>query len=74
MDAEGAEKYILDNMTSTLDGNPNMRMITEYNPRCLEYAGVQKKEFLDGFSSRGYHVYKIDERRGVNVPADMAEL
>lgn len=61
MDAEGHEKYILDGLSNTLQKNPNMEIIAEYNPYTLELAGTHPEQFLNTIHELGYFIYLIDE-------------
>jgi FkbM family methyltransferase len=61
MDAEGSEKFILDGMTKTIENNPKLQIITEYNPYILELAGSSGKEFLDKIEEIGFLIHLINE-------------
>jgi FkbM family methyltransferase len=61
MDAEGSEKFILDGMTKTIENNPKLQIITEYNPYILELAGSSGKEFLDKIEEMGFLIHLINE-------------
>jgi len=65
MDAEGSEKYILDGMEQTIRNNPNMEIITEYNPYTFELAGTNGKEFLDKIEELGFKMNLIHEKKNV---------
>ena len=74
MDAEGSEKRILDGMTSTILKNPDMQIITEYNPHMLEITGTSNREFLDACTGFGFSIYDIDESGRAIRPAVIEDL
>ena len=47
MDAEGFEPLILNGMAKTLEKNPHIQIITEYNPYTLEVAGNTGEKFIE---------------------------
>jgi FkbM family methyltransferase len=46
LDTEGSEPFIFDGMTGILAKNPNIIVITEFDPAMIERAGRNPKEFL----------------------------
>ena len=63
MDAEGHENYILDGMRKTIEKNPHLEIITEFNPYTLETAGTTGKDFLDKIEKLGFSLYIIDNTK-----------
>lgn len=61
MDAEGSEKYILEGMSKTLKNNPDMEIITEYNPYTLKLAETDGTSFLNLIENLDFSIYIIDE-------------
>jgi len=61
MDAEGSEKHILEGMEKTLQNNPGLEIITEYNSHALELAGSSGELFLDLIEKLGFSIFVIDE-------------
>ncbi len=59
MDAEGYEPKIFDGMKNTLEKNPTMQILTEYNPHTLEVAGTSGKEFLEKLEKLGFNIQII---------------
>jgi FkbM family methyltransferase len=64
MDAEGSEKYILEGMQQTLENNPHLEIITEYNPYALRLAETDGCSFLDLIENLGFSIFLIDEIYG----------
>jgi len=63
MDAEGSEMKILEGMKKTLQENPNLTIITEYNPYTLELTDTSPKLFLELIEKKGFLIYLIDEEK-----------
>ena len=64
MDAEGSEKYILEGMKKTLQSNPNLEIIAEYNPYTFKLAETTAESFLDLVEKLGFFTYVIDDKDG----------
>ncbi len=64
MDAEGSEKYILEGMKKTLQSNPDLEIITEYNPFTFKLAETTAESFLDLVEEIGFFTYVIDDKDG----------
>ncbi|MGI0023353.1 MAG: FkbM family methyltransferase [Nitrososphaeraceae archaeon] len=62
MDAEGSEKYILEGMQRTLENNPDLEIITEYNQYTLRLAETDGRSFLDLIEKLGLSIFLIDEK------------
>jgi len=74
MDAEGSEKNILEGMQKTLQKNPNLEIITEFNPFTLELAGSNAKEFLEKIEEYGFAISIIDEEKNSIEPITKESL
>jgi len=61
MDAEGSEPYILDGMKQTIEHNPNLEIITEFNEFALTIAGTKGEDFYEKIRGFGFYVYNIDD-------------
>ena len=61
MDAEGYEPKIFDGMKKTMEKNPKMKIITEYNPHTLKIAGTTGESFLEKIENLGFHIQVITE-------------
>jgi len=64
MDAEGSEPYILEGMNETVTQNPNLQIITEYNPHALKELGKNGEYFLQHIEKLGFSIFLIDESTG----------
>ncbi|MGI0027627.1 MAG: FkbM family methyltransferase [Nitrosopumilaceae archaeon] len=62
MDAGGSEKKILDDIKTILQNNPQIKIITEYNPHALELAGSNGKEFLEKITELEFSLYLLNEK------------
>lgn len=62
IDAEGSEKHIIDGMEKTLEQNPKIEIITEYNPVTLEFVDSSGTEFLDAIERMGFSIYLINDK------------
>ena len=60
MDAEGYEPKILDGMKNTLENNPTMQILTEYNPHTLQIAKTSGQKFLEKLEEFGFSIQVID--------------
>lgn len=74
MDPEGSEKYILEGMTKTLEKNPEIGIITEYNPYTLKLAETDGKSFLNLIERLGFSIYMIDENDGEIKPTTKEQI
>jgi len=59
MDAEGYEPKILDGMKNILEKNPNIKILTEYNPHTLLAADTSKYDFLEKIEKLGFIIQRI---------------
>jgi len=64
MDAEGSEENIMKGMVKTLKNNPNLEIITEFNPTALYLTGTSSESFLNLIESLGFSFYIIHEKKG----------
>ncbi|MGI0026215.1 MAG: FkbM family methyltransferase [Nitrosopumilaceae archaeon] len=62
MDAEGSEKYIFEGMKKTIEQNPDLEIITEYNPFTFKLAETSPESFLDLIKEMGFFIYVIDDK------------
>lgn len=74
MDAEGSEKYILEGSQKALQNNPDIEIITEYNPFTLKLAETDGKSFLDMIEKLGFSIFLIDEKDGKIKPTTKAQI
>lgn len=74
IDAEGSEKYIFEGMKKTLEKNPDLELIIEYNPFTLELAGTSGEELLELVSKLGFHIHLIDETSEMIQPVKKEKI
>jgi len=63
IDAEGHEPYILHGMKKLLKDSEDIKLIIEFNPRCLRNAGCEAEDFLEEVSQLGFDIYVIDDNK-----------
>lgn len=61
MDIEGGEAKALQGMTRVLAENPDLVLVTEFNPSALLASGRLPQEFLGCLCQLGFRVYGIDD-------------
>lgn len=59
IDVEGAEPLAIAGMQKTLEANPGLAMLTEFNPAALEKGGTAPDEFLRNLEERGFEVREV---------------
>lgn len=73
IDAEGSEKFILEGMKHTIQENPDLNIIMEFNPFALEAAGTNAESLLDLIKELGFSIYIMDENTHNIRPATKEE-
>lgn len=73
LDVEGAEPEVLRGMTNTLRRNPDLRIMTEFNPRALWELGTDPAEYLAELEVHGFELSVISPT-GVPEPVDRSEI
>lgn len=62
IDTEGNEIKVLQGAKTLLKNNPNLRMLVEFNPECLEMAGViDAADFFTEFHHYGFRTLLVNE-------------
>lgn len=74
MDAEGSEQYILEGMKRTLETNPDIEIIAEYNPYTLKLAETDEMSFLNLIERLGFSIFLIDEKDGEIKPTTKEKI
>lgn len=74
MDIQGAEYAALCGMTTLLETDRVMRLMTEFWPHGLRTYGIQPSVFLSFLADRGFRLLDVDEEQRRVVPASVAEL
>ena len=61
MDAEGSETNIIQGMTKTLQKNPHLEIIAEYNPATLEFVDSSGMDLITIIKKIGFSIYLIEK-------------
>ncbi|MEM2613326.1 MAG: FkbM family methyltransferase [Nitrososphaerota archaeon] len=67
MDIEGAEYAAFKGMTSLLLNNPNVKIVTEFNPERLKAAGINPKKYLRILFKYRFSLYDIKRKVRVGI-------
>ena len=63
IDTEGHEPYVLQGMKKLLRDSENVKLIIEFNPKCLRSAGYKPENLLEEVSQLGFDIYAIDDNK-----------
>lgn len=73
IDIEGAERTALQGMVELSRRTPDLRLVVEYFPPCLETAGVTPQELLDTLAELGFHRISVISWQPIPV-ASLADI
>jgi len=73
MDAEGAEPFIFEGMSKTLESNPNLKVLMEFAPDFVDGAGRDHREHLRHLDDLGFSMGLIDHDAKV-LPLDLERI
>lgn len=73
MDAEGAEPWIIEGMTQTLEANPRLKILMEFAPDFVDGAGRNHREHLQHIAQMGFSIGLIDHDASI-IPLNFDEL
>jgi len=62
MDIEGAEMRALEGMTSLIENNDNIRIMTEFHPTELKKFGTNPEDYLNQLRNFDFNIYHIDNK------------
>ncbi len=62
MDIEGAEMQALEGMTSLIENNDNIRIMTEFHPTELKKFGTNPEDYLNKLRNFDFNIYHIDNK------------
>jgi FkbM family methyltransferase len=62
VDTEGNELKVLDGMRGLIEKCSDLRMVVEFNPRCLEANGEKPEALLERIDQLGFDVFFIDDQ------------
>lgn len=74
IDVEGAELGAMRGARELLAKSPDLKIMTEFNPRALNDFGVRTEEYLALLESYGFRFSDIDKKRGMVHPATVEEI
>ena len=63
IDTEGYEPYVLQGMKKLLKDCEDVRLIIEFNPKCLRNAGYDPAKLLEEVFQFGFELYVIDDNK-----------
>jgi len=63
LDAEGHEPHILKGMKKILIASENIKLIIEFNPKCLRSGGYKPAGLLEDIFQYGFDTYVIDDNK-----------
>lgn len=63
IDTEGHESYVLDGMTQLIKKNPKLKLLIEFNPKCLHMAGTDPTDLLSRLSGFGFDIFFLNEKK-----------
>jgi FkbM family methyltransferase len=63
IDTEGHEVHVLQGMRKFLGDYEDIKLVIEFNPKCLRNAGHAPEEFLKEVSQLGFDIYAIDDNK-----------
>ncbi|GFP22486.1 hypothetical protein HKBW3S06_01714, partial [Candidatus Hakubella thermalkaliphila] len=72
IDVEVAELFVLKGMKETIKRSDSLILFVEFNPGCLQLAGVEPGTLLQELESLGFEIQLIDEnsRRLIQIKED----
>ena len=65
IDTDGYEPFIIDGAVSTFKKNPQLRMLIEFNPKCLRKNKYDPMEFFERLTGLGFELFLIDDINSV---------
>jgi FkbM family methyltransferase len=63
VDAEGHEPYVLHGMKRLIRTSVDIKMIIEFNPKCLSKGGYKPEQFMEEIFRLGFDIYAVDDGR-----------
>lgn len=65
IDTEGHETAVLRGMQRLLKNNAEVKLLLEFNPKCLRNASCRPEQLLEEISALSFDIYAVDERNRV---------
>ena len=74
MDIEGSEYAALLGMSSILEKNKNVKIVTEFMPDALKTFGIKPEEYLNLLIKHGFKIYNINEKKKKTEPVSIEKI
>jgi FkbM family methyltransferase len=74
MDVEGSEPGIIEGMSSLLQNNADIKIISEYFPNAIMKYGKEPEEYLKIFENKGFELHNINDSTNKVEPTDIKTL
>ena len=74
MDVEGAERLVIEGMSSILQRIKSIKMMIEFSPILIKKLGIEPLEYLQMIHEYGFDLYHMDARKKIILPVDSARL
>lgn len=74
IDVEGAELGAMNGARALFAKSPNVKIMTEFNPRALDDFGVPTEKYLALLQDYGFRFSDIDKKRGTVHPTTVEEV
>lgn len=74
MDIQGSEERAMKGMFKVLEGNKNIKIVTEFWPAGLKKSDCEPASFLNIFTKLNFTLYNFNALRNKLLPADISEL
>ena len=65
IDTEGHEIEVLEGMKDVINRNPGIKLLVEFNPKCLKAAGKNPSDLLLWLSQKGFDVFFLNDKEGL---------
>lgn len=67
IDTEGNEVNVLGGMAKTIRKNPELKILIEFNPKCLKQASHKPEDLLNALQELDFDIYMTDEAGGITA-------
>jgi hypothetical protein len=68
IDVEGWEARVIEGMVATIEANPNIIVIMDFEPSHIRSTGVSAAAWVERMTVAGMQIFEIDERNGELSP------
>ncbi len=74
IDTEGHDIHVLEGMQSFLKENDNVKLVVEFNPKCIVNAGYDPIDLLNKIASFDFDIYFILDDKRIFYKLDLAKI